>query len=213
VNRQRQEGPHAHFIIADPKNRFVSCCDLGLDKVLVYKLNAAAASLVPNEPPAFSVAPGAGPRHLAFGPDGKRAYIVHEMGCAVVSCGYDQAKGVFTEVGTVSTLPEGFKGNNSCAEIQVHPNGKFVYASNRGHDSIAVFSADKQGRLSLVQHESTQGKTPRHFTLDPSGKWLLAENQGSDSIVSFQVDPKTGRLTPCGGKVEVGSPVCLVFAP
>ena len=212
VDASRQEGPHAHFITTDKKDRFALACDLGLDKVLVYKLDPAKAFLLANDPPSFSIKAGSGPRHLAFHPHGRWVYLITEMGSSLVTLDYDAARGVLKEVQTVSTLPQNFDGHNTCSEVQVHPSGKFVYGSNRGHNSIAVFAADqKTGELSPVEHQSTQGKTPRHFAIDPSGKWLLAENQDSDSIVSFRIDSKSGRLNATGDKLEIGAPVCVVF--
>src|SRR6266404_1903477 len=214
VNPQRQAGPHAHFITTDPADKFALVCDLGLDKVLVYRLDAAKHSLVANDPPAASIKPGSGPRHLAFHPSGRWVYVINEMGSTLTVFAYDPKGGALAELQTVPTLPEDFSGKSTCAEVQVHPSGKFVYGSNRGHDSIAVFAVDaKNGRLTFVEHRSTQGKTPRHFALDPTGKWLLAENQGSDTIVVFGVDEKSGRLTPTGQVVAVGAPVCVQFVP
>ena len=210
INSNRQAGPHAHFITPDPFNRFALTCDLGLDKVLVYKLDPAKPSLTLNG--SAPVKPGAGPRHLAF-LQGPWVYIINEMGSSVTVFEWDAVMGALNEIQTVSSLPEGFQGHNTCAEIAVHPSGKFVYGSNRGHNSIAVFAVEKDGKLKLVQHEPTQGKNPRHFAIDPSGKWLLAENQNSDSIVGFSLDPSTGRLKPTGDTVAVGSPVCIVFYP
>jgi 6-phosphogluconolactonase len=214
ANPQRQAGPHAHFITADPDNRFALACDLGLDKVLVYKLNSAQGTLVPNDPPSGVVQPGLGPRHLVFSRDGRFVYLINEMGCALTVFAYDAKRGALKELQNISTLPQDFAGNKSCAEVQMHPSGRFVYGSNRGHDSIAIYAVDQQsGKLSWVDCQPTQGKTPRHFAIDPSGEWLLAENQESDSVVVFRVDQKTGRLTPTGSVVEVGSPVCAVFVP
>lgn len=214
VNPRRQQGPHAHCVNLDPAKKFLLVCDLGLDKVMVYRLGEGAAALTPNDPPFASVAPGAGPRHLAFQPNGRFVHVLNELNSTITTYAYDQRRGTLVEGQTLSTLPAGFSGSTSCAEIEVHPSGKFVYASNRGHDSIAVFAADrKTGLLSPVEHEPTQGKTPRHFALDPSGRWLLAENQGSDSVVVFRVDAKTGTLEPTGQTVEVPSPVCAVFLP
>lgn len=211
VNRERQAGPHAHYIDTDPANRYVLACDLGLDKVLVYKLDADKSLLIPHVPPAVSVNAGFGPRHLAFHPNGRIAYLISEIEPTITVFSYE-ADGTLNELQTVSTLPENFKGFKSGAEIQVHPSGRFVYGSNRGHNSIAVFSVDeKSGKLTLVEHQSTRGKTPRHFALDPTGKWLLAENQDSDNIVIFRVDQQTGKLSPTGEGVEVGSPVCIQF--
>lgn len=212
VNKQRQEGPHAHCANLSPDGRFALACDLGLDKVLVYRLGDGAHALTANDPPSGAVAPGAGPRHLAFGAGGKFVYVVNEIGSTVTVFAWDVKRGALSEVQTISTLPEKFDGKSFCAEIAVHPNGKFVYASNRGHDSIAVFAVEKKsGRLAAVQRESTQGKTPRHFALDPSGGWLLAENQASDSVVVFKLDKKTGALAATGQQIEVPSPVCAVF--
>jgi len=214
VNPRRQAGPHAHFITPDPANRFALTCDLGLDKVLAYRLDSKRATLAANDPP-FSVAsPGAGPRHLAFSPDGGFVYVINELGSSLTTFKYDPKRGALMELQTLSTLPAKFDGQNTCAHVLVHPSGKFVYGSNRGHDSIAVFTADqKTGQLALIEHQSTQGKTPRNFAIDPAGAWLLAENQASDSVVVFQIDGQTGRLKPTGQAVTVGAPVCAVFVP
>jgi 6-phosphogluconolactonase len=212
VNPQRQAGPHAHFITPDPANRFALACDLGLDKVLVYRLDPVAGALTPNDPPSAAVQPGSGPRHLAFCPDGRFAYLINEMGATLTAFAYDAKRGCLRELQTLPTLPPEFSGDKSGAEVQVHPSGNFVYGSNRGHNSVAVFAVDpRSGRLSWVDCQSTQGKTPRFFAIDPTGQWLLAENQDSDNIVVFRIDSKTGRLNPTGQVVEVGSPVCAVF--
>lgn len=214
MNPQRQAGPHAHQIVVDRGDRHALVCDLGLDKVLVYRLDAKRALLSANDPPFASVAPGAGPRHLAFTPNGRFVYVINELNSTITAFAYDGRRGDLKELQTVSTLPENFSGNSTCAEIEVHPSGRFVYGSNRGHDSIVVYEADKEsGRLSLVGHQSTQGKTPRHFATDPTGRWLLAENQGSNNVVVFKIDLKTGRLVATGRPVAVGSPVCAVFVP
>jgi 6-phosphogluconolactonase len=214
TNPRRQEGPHAHSINLDPANRFAVAADLGLDKLLVHRFDASKGTLTPNDPPATSVAPGAGPRHFAFHPDGRHAYVINEMACTVTAFDYNPERGVLTELQTVSTLPEGVKPGYSTAEVQVHPSGKFVYGSNRGHDSIAIFAVDpSSGRLTPVGHQPTQGKTPRNFAIDPSGSFLLAENQDSGTIVVFRIDPQTGRLSPTGQTVEVPAPVCVKFVP
>ncbi|HYG34558.1 MAG TPA: lactonase family protein, partial [Clostridia bacterium] len=213
INARRQTGPHAHFIAPDPANRFALACDLGLDKVLVYRLNPTQAGLTACDPPSVSVKPGSGPRQLAFGHRGRFIYLLNELSCDVTVFDYTAHQGVLKEVQTISTLPTDFKDQNTCAEVELHPTGKFLYASNRGHNSIAAYSIDKAtGKLNLLEYCSTQGKTPRHFALAPNGRWLLAENQDSDSIVVFAVDPATGRLTPTDQSVSVGSPVCAVFA-
>jgi 6-phosphogluconolactonase len=212
INAQRQEGPHAHFITTDPKNRFALTCDLGLDKVLVYQLNAAKGDLTANDPAFCSVKPGSGPRHLVFHPSGRFVYVINEMGSSLSAFEYDAARGSLKEFQTISTLPSEFKGNNTCAEVQVDPSGKFVYASNRGHNSIAVFAVNESnGRLSFLECHPSGGKTPRHFALAPGGKWLLAENQDSDNVVVFPVDPVTGRLGKASDQMQIGAPVCAVF--
>ncbi|MGA6988341.1 MAG: lactonase family protein [Terriglobales bacterium] len=212
VNKERQEGPHAHWIETTPDNRFAIAVDLGLDELLVYHFDASKGSLTPNDPPYASVDPGAGPRHLAFHPNGKFAYVVNELQSTITAFSYDPGRGVLEKLKTVSTLPKGFSGSNDTAEIRVHPNGKVLFASNRGHDSIAVFSIDsRSGALTLVDHYPTQGKTPRNFEIDPSGKLLFVANQGSDNIVVFRIDSDNGRLTPTGQTLNVPSPVCLKF--
>lgn len=216
VNPQRQAGPHAHFITTDPANRFALACDLGLDKVFIYRLNIPAADGTPglttNDPPWLQVKPGSGPRHLAFHPNGRFVYLISELGCTLTACSYDAKRGALDKVQVVSTLPEGFKGDNISAEVQVHPSGRFVYGSNRGDDSIVVFAIDpNSGKLSFIQRVSTQGKTPRHFAFDTTGQWLLCEDQDSDRVVEFAVDAATGRLTPTGQTLQVGAPVCAVF--
>jgi 6-phosphogluconolactonase len=209
VNRQRQAGPHAHFITTDPGNRFALACDLGLDKVLVYRLDAKHATLTANDPPFGFVAPGSGPRHLAFSPSGKFIYVISEMGSSLTTFQFDSKRGVLNELQTISTLTAKFDGKSAAAEVQVHPSGRFVYGSNRGHDSIAVFAVDKKsGKLTLIEHQSTQGKTPRNFAIDPTGAWLLVENQMSDNVVVFNIDAETGQLKTTGQIVTVGSPVC-----
>ncbi len=215
VNPQRQEGPHAHCIAADPANRFVLAADLGLDKVLVYKLDPASGRLIENDPAFGSVAPGSGPRHFSFTPTGNFCYVINEIKSTLTAFSYERSRGALKELQSVSTLPaDADPKKNSTAEIEVHPSGKFVYGSNRGHDSIAVFSVDpKSGKLTLVQHQSTGGKVPRGFGIDPAGSFLLAANQNSDSIIAFRIDPKSGRLSPTGQQVQVGSPVCVKFVP
>lgn len=211
VNPGRQKEPHAHSVNLDAANKFAFVADLGLDKVLIYKFDPAAGTITAQEP-AGKVTPGSGPRHFAFSKDGKHAYVINEMGNTITAFDYDADKGTLTEIQNISTLPEGFTGTSYTAEVVVHPSGKFVYGSNRGHDSLAVFSADPEtGKLTLVDITKTGGKTPRNFAIDPTGKYVLAENQGSDSIVVFAVDPATGKLTPTGQSVKVGAPVCVKF--
>ncbi len=210
VNKQRQAAPHAHSINLDAANRFAFVADLGLDKVMIYKFDAAKGTLTANDPPSASVAPGSGPRHFAFHPSGKFAYVISEMLSTVTPFSYDAEAGTLKPLTSISTLPKDFKGEKSTAEVQVHPSGKFLYGSNRGHNSIAIFAIDeKTGELTLVGHQSEKIKTPRNFAIDPTGTYLLVENQTGDSIVVFRIDQKTGELAPTGTVVEVGSPVCV----
>lgn len=210
----RQEAPHAHSINLDPANRFAFVADLGLDKVLIYRYDTAKGTLKKNDPPSASVAAGAGPRHLDFSPDGRNAYVINELNSTMTAFAYDAEGGKLKELEAVSTLPKGFKGKSYCADVHVHPSGKFVYGSNRGHDSIVVYARDvKSGRITPVQYQDAGIKTPRNFVIDPTGKFLLVGNQGSDSIVVFRIDADTGKLEATEGKVSVGAPVCLKFMP
>ena len=211
VDKGRQEGPHAHSINLDPNNRFALAADLGLDKVLVYQLDPRNGVLAPNEPPFAATPPGGGPRHLAFHPDGNSLFVNNEMKNSVTSFGYAQKSGVLTMRETVSTLPADWKGNSSTAEIQVHNSGRFVYCSNRGHDSIAVFSLDGEGKLKLLENESTRGKTPRNFGIDPTGRFLIAANQDSDTLAVFRINQQTGALDAVGATVAAPKPVCVKF--
>ena len=211
-NHERQEAPHAHWIEVTPDNRFALVSDLGLDELLAYRFDAAKGSLAPNDPPFTKVEPGAGPRHLAFHPNGRFVYLIDEIKGAVNVLTLDAKRGALTTLQTISTLPADFTGENTTAEITVHPNGKFVYASNRGHDSIVVYAIDPaKGTLTLVEDVPTQGKEPRNFAIDPTGTRLYAANQKSDTIVVFRIHPKTGRLTPTGEVLKVPSPVCIRF--
>ena len=213
VDKDRQEGPHAHSANLDAANKFVAVCDLGLDKVLVYKYDSAAGKLTANDPPSVSVTPGSGPRHLAFHPNGKFAYVNCEMASTLTAMSYDAATGEFKLLNTLSTLPAPFKGN-STAETFVHPNGKFVYTSNRGHNSIAIFAIDQAtGKIKAIGHQGKGIKTPPSFNIDPTGKWMVVANQDGDSVIVYGIDGKTGQLTPTGEKVEVGAPVCIEFVP
>jgi 6-phosphogluconolactonase len=213
-NRQRQEGPHAHYIQTTADNRFAVVADLGLDKLLVYRLDAGNGSLTPNEPPAADVAPGEGPRHVAFAPNNKFAYSVNELRSSVTAFTFDASAGVLKAFQTVSTLPKDYSGQNDGAEIHLDRSGRFLYTSNRGHDSIAQFSIDQStGRVTLVHNFSIQGKTPRDFELDPAGTHLLVAGQDTNNVVVFRINPATGQLSPTGQNVEVPSPVDLTFVP
>ena len=211
TNPQRQKEPHAHSINLDAANRFAVAADLGLDKVLVYRFDAAKSTLEPNEPPSASVKAGSGPRHFAFHPKGRNADVINELASTVTAFEYDSAKGVLKELQNLSTLPRDFSGTSYTAEVQVHPSGKFLYGSNRGHDSIAVFAIEANGSLRYIENTLTGGSTPRNFGISPDGKYLLAANQKSDNVVVFRIDSKSGRLTSTGHSLEVPSPVCVKF--
>jgi 6-phosphogluconolactonase len=208
VNPRRQTRPHAHSINLDAANRFAFAADLGLDKLLVYRYDAAKGTLAPDQP--VSVAPGAGPRHFTFHPDGRHAYVINEMYSTVTAFDYNAEKGALAEIQTVGTLPKDFEDENSTAEVVVRPDGKFLYGSNRGHDSIAIFAIDAaSGKLTAAGHQPTLGKEPRNFAIDPSGSFLLAANQNSDTLVVFRIDGASGHLTPVGAPVSVPRPVCV----
>lgn len=212
-NPERQQGPHVHWAGTDPTNRFVFVVDLGIDRVMGYRFDSGTGSLQLEAGAGVVARPGAGPRHLDFHPGGERAFVINELDSTLTSLSYDPATGAMEAVGTVSTLPEGFTGENSCADVHVHPGGRFVYGSNRGHDSIVVFHLDEaNGRLTQVQHQSSLGRVPRNFAIEASGRFLVAANQESDSLVVFSIDPKNGRLTPVGSPIDVPVPVCVRFA-
>ena len=212
ANASRQSGPHAHETVVSPDNKFVLAADLGLDRVFSYRLDAAKGGLAP-DPGFAALAPGSGPRHLAFRPDGKFVYVLNEMVSSVAAFRYDAGRGTLAEVQTISTLQLGSTTENSGAEIATHPSGKFLYASNRGQDSIATFRIDAaKGTLTSVHRMSTQGKTPRGFGIDPSGRFLVAGNQNSGTLVVFRIDQRTGELTSTGTVIQVGSPVNVVFS-
>jgi len=212
ADTKRQEAAHAHSVDMSPDNRFAFVDDLGLDRVLIYKFDAVKGKLTPNDPAYASLDPASGPRHFVLAPSGKFAYVVAEMKSSATAFSVDLNKGSLQPLQTISTLPKDFKGENDDAEVEIHPSGKFLYASNRGHDSIAVFAIDaSKGTLTLVENASTQGKIPRSFEIDPTGSLLLAENSKSDDIVVLKIDQKTGKLSPTGKTLEVGSPVCVKF--
>jgi len=212
VNPQRQEGPHVHSVYMSPDNRYVISADLGLDEVFIYRFDASKGTLTPNIPPSATVASGAGPRHFAFHPNGKFGYVIDEMQSTITEFSYVPASGSLDLLQPVSTLPPDFKGDSTGAEIEVHPSGKFLYASNRGLDSIAVFSVNsRKGILTLLAQADTLGKTPRSFSIDPTGSYLFVANQDSDNVVQFRINPNTGLLTPTGQVLQVPSPVCVTF--
>ena len=216
INPTRQKGPHAHSINVSPNNRFAYAADLGIDKVMIYRLDAAKGTLTANDPPFAEVKPGSGPRHFAFHPQGRFAYVINELTLTVTAFRADPDRGSLTEIQTVTTLPAGEtpQPGQSTAEVQVHPSGRFLYGSNRGHNSITVFTIDQNsGQLTFVQNEPTKGDAPRGFGIDPSGRYFLAGNQRSDSVIVYRIDQQSGRLTPTGQMLKVASPVSIKFIP
>lgn len=216
VNKSRQEKPHAHSINLDRDNNFAFVADLGLDKVMIYRFDANKGTLEPNDPPFVKIHPGAGPRHFAFHPEGEFAYVINEIDCTVTAMKYDPRNGELTPIQTISTLPPGtpMQDSYSTAEVVVHPSGKLLFGSNRGHDSIARYTIDPAtGKLAFLGTTPTQGKTPRNFAVDPTGTILLAENQETGTIVLFRIDAATGNLTPTGTSLKIPRPVCIRMIP
>ena len=212
VSSTRQEGPHAHCIVLDPTNRFAYSCDLGTDKIMIFRFDAKNGRLLPGELPFVPAKPGAGPRHLAFHPTGEYVFVLNELNSTVTVFKRDSVKGSLQETQTLPTLPKNFTRANTGADIHVSPDGRFVYCSNRGNDSIAIFAFDARGRgLRSVGYAPTEGSTPRNFAIDPTGRFLLVANQKSDNIVVFRMNKKSGRLNSTGQTVEVPAPVCLKF--
>jgi 6-phosphogluconolactonase len=212
VNPERQQGPHAHSILLDPTNRFAYSCDLGTDRIMIFRFDSGNGKLLPGRPAWAQAKPGAGPRHLAFYPNGKYLFVLNELHSTVTVFERNTLTGDLKELQTLSTLPRDFKGANTGADVHVSPDGRFLYCSNRGHDSIACFKIDpRTGQLTFVAHESTGGKTPRNFAIDPTGAFLLVANQNSNNIVTLRRDRETGRLSAAGHVAEVPSPVCLQF--
>ncbi|HZK82765.1 MAG TPA: lactonase family protein [Humisphaera sp.] len=212
-NTDPKRKPHAHCIDLDAANHFAISCDAGLDKLFVYHFDSDNGTLTANDPPTAALPPKAAPRHLVFSHDQRFVYVITEAALTVTVFTYDAEHGVLHDIQTISTLPEGFTGKGlSTAELIMHPSGKFLYGSNRGHDSIVGYAVDQAtGKLTLVGHTPTQGKTPRGFGIDPTGQWLIAGNQNSDSLVEFKIDQKSGELSPTGTKFELGAPVCVKF--
>jgi 6-phosphogluconolactonase len=216
VNANRQGGPHAHCVVPAPAGRFALACDLGLDKVMIYRLNPTNAALTANEPAFTTVPPGSGPRHLAFSPDGKTACVINEMACTVTVFAWDALNGKLDARETVPLLPPGVAVTDAftAAEIAVRPDGRFVYATVRGHDSISVLAVDgKNGGLSLVENVPCGGKGPRGMGIDPTGRWLVVANQKSQTVTVFGIIAATGRLRPTGQVLSVGAPVDVKFVP
>ena len=210
--KEQQKGPHAHCIILDRSERYALAADLGIDKVMMYRFDSATGKLEAGKQPWAQLKAGAGPRHLTIHPNGKWTYVINELDSTMTALQYDARNGTLTEIETVSTLPGDFSGTSYCADLHVSPSGKFLYGSNRGHNSIVVFEIDSRtGKLRAVQHVSTEGNWPRNFTIDPTGRFLLVANQRSDSVVTFAIDQRTGQLTPTGNVEEIPVPVCLKF--
>ncbi len=211
---RRQEGPHAHSIVPDPANRFVLAADLGIDEIRLYRLNAVASTLTPQEPAGVPVAPGSGPRHLAFSHDGRFLYAINELGNTVMAFAYDGGEGTLTHLQTIASLPAGWEGTSYCADLHLHPTGRWLYGSNRGHDSIVGYAVDAiSGKLSLMGHWPSGGAFPRNFAIAPSGRHLLVANQNSDNILVYAIDGDSGALEATGIEFSVGAPVCLLMLP
>ncbi|MBD3266742.1 beta-propeller fold lactonase family protein [bacterium] len=214
VHPRRQTKAYAHSINLSPDNRYAYVADLGMDKTMIYRFDDKAGTLEANEPSHFASFPGSGPRHFTFHPNGRLAFLIEELRCTVTAMRYDAASGGLARVQTISTLPLSFDRSNTCADIHVHPNGRFVYGSNRGHDSIVIYAVDPEtGRLSFVGHESVRGIRPRNFNIDPTGSYLFAANQVTDNIVTFEINQETGALRPTNQAVSVPNPVCIQFMP
>jgi 6-phosphogluconolactonase len=210
--KEQQKGPHAHCVILDRAERHALAADLGIDKVMVYRFDRASGKLTPATQPFADLKAGAGPRHLTLHPNGRFLYVINELDSTMTAFKYDGVKGTLTEIETVSTLPSDFSGVSYCADVHVSPSGRFLYGSNRGHDSIVVFEIDQRtGKMALVQYVSTEGKWPRNFTIDPTGKFLLVANQRTDNVAIFSIDTATGRLQSTGQTEEIPAPVCLRF--
>ncbi|MFA6186907.1 MAG: lactonase family protein [Phycisphaerae bacterium] len=212
VNPNRQQSPHAHSINSSPDGRFIFAADLGTDKIMIYKSNPKTGSISPNNPPFVKLKPGAGPRHFTFHPSGKFAYVINELDSTITAFSYNSQSGNLTEIQIIKTIPEDYNGSNYPAEICVHPNGKFLYGSNRGHDSIAAYKINAgTGKLTFIEYEIADIKTPRNFCIDPTGTFCLVANQDSNSIVVFRINVKTGTLEPTGCKISIPKPACVRF--
>jgi len=212
VNPKRQKEPHAHSINLSPDNRFAYVADLGLDKIMIYKLDSKSGRLLQNDPPEIKIKHGAGPRHLSFGPDGKYAYLINELDETIIAFAQDSKSGKLSEIQTISTLPEGFVGTSYCAEVRVHPSGKFLYGSNRGHDSIVIYKINPEsGTLTLLGFQNSGIKNPRNFNIDPTGQFCTVANQDSDTVIVFRINQETGLLEPTEQVIKIGKPVCVRF--
>ncbi|MEX2044000.1 MAG: lactonase family protein, partial [Opitutus sp.] len=211
-NRVRQDSPHPHSVAISPDNRFAIICDLGVDRIYSYALDPGAAGLTPASPPFVATAPGAGPRHFKFGADGRHAFAINELENTITAYAYDPLGGVLSPLQSITTLPAGFSGENITAELRLHPGGRYLYGSNRGHDSIAVLGLeDGSGRMNPIEIVPSGGKTPRNFALSPDGRWLVCAHQDSDNLTVFKVDAASGRLTRTSHEAHVPMGVCVLF--
>jgi 6-phosphogluconolactonase len=213
VDPARQKGPHAHCIVACPDNKFAYAADLGLDQVLCYRLDAAKAKLTPARPPFARSPRGAGPRHLTFHPNGKHVYVINELANSVTLFDYDGKSGALTRKQTISTLPKDFTGKSYCADLKITPDGRFLYGTNRGHDSVAAYRIGANGRLSLIGIEPSLGKGPQNLAITPDGKLLLCANMPGNNVAVFRIEEKSGGLKPAGKPVSVTSPSCIRLLP
>lgn len=212
INPRRQKEPHVHSVNLSPDNRFAYVADLGIDKLMIYKLDSRSSRIAPNDPPEIKIKPGAGPRHFSFSPNGKFAYLINELDETVVAFAHDAKSGNLVNIQTISTLPEGFTGESTCAEVRIHPTGKFLYGSNRGHDSIVIYKINPdRGTLTLLDFQNSGIKNPRNFNIDPTGRFCMVANQDADSVIVFRIDQGTGLLEPTDQIIKIGSPVCVRF--
>ncbi|HCO24732.1 MAG: 6-phosphogluconolactonase [Gimesia sp.] len=211
VNPQRQKEPHAHCSVISPDQKFVFAADLGLDKILAYQLDSETAKLTPAEQPFVRTIPGAGPRHLTFHPDGKQLYVINELKNSITEFDYNPESGMLIEGQTISTLPKDFSGTSHCADLKFTPDGRFLYGTNRGHDSIAAYQVDDQGKLTLLEIEPSLGKGPQNLAVTADGKYLICANMPGNNVVVFKIDDKTGKLSPAGDPIEIPSPSCIMI--
>lgn len=213
INPKRQKEPHAHCIVVSPDNRYAYVADLGLDQVLCYKLDASSARLTPNDPPYARTPPGSGPRHLTFHPNGKQLYVINELANSITVFDYNAATGALRERQTISTLPKDYTGISHCADVKVTPDGRYLYGTNRGHDSIAAYRVQDDGSLSLIAIEPSRGKGPQNLAISPDGKWLLCANMPGKNIAVFQIDSSSGRIKAVGEPTEQPNPSCIMLIP
>lgn len=214
IDPERQKGPNAHSIVISPDHRFALAADLGIDKILIYHLDDATSRLTPNEAQPFAkMQPGSGPRHVTFHPNGKRVYVINELKNTVTFFDYTADSSTLTERQTISTLPADFTGKSYCADLKITPDGRFLYGTNRGHDSIAVYRIADDGRLTLITIQPSLGKGPQNLLITPDGHWLLCANMPGNNVVIFQIDSQTGRLKAVGEPVSMPMPSCIRWLP